>query len=128
MAARMRVYVPQRHRLPLMAASISSLLGFGTRLSSAQADINCPLWQYPHCTTSTCVHARRNASICWPCTPSMVLTSRPCTAASGVTHERTASPSRCTVHAPHNPLPQPYLDGEAVRSEEHTSELQSRVD
>ena len=28
---------------------------------------------------------------------------------SGVTHERTTWPSRCTVHAPHSASPQPYL-------------------
>src|SRR5689334_25155542 len=27
----------------------------------------------------------------------------------GVWHERTAVPFRCTVHAPHWPIPQPYL-------------------
>src|SRR5258707_45471 len=26
-----------------------------------------------------------------------------------IKHERMATPSRCTVQAPHNPLPQPYL-------------------
>jgi len=28
---------------------------------------------------------------------------------TGVTHERTARPSRCTVQAPHSAMPQPYL-------------------
>jgi len=31
------------------------------------------------------------------------------TDATGVWHDRRASPSKCTVHAPHNPMPQPYL-------------------
>src|SRR6266404_8866126 len=39
----------------------------------------------------------------------MVAISRPCTASMDVTHERTASPFRCTVQAPHSALPQPYL-------------------
>ncbi|MCY1376269.1 hypothetical protein D9M69_637470 [compost metagenome] len=39
----------------------------------------------------------------------MVVTSRPATASSGVTQERTAWPSRCTVQAPHSALPQPNL-------------------
>ena len=39
----------------------------------------------------------------------MVPTCLPATADSGVEHERTALPSRCTVHAPHRPMPQPYL-------------------
>src|SRR5882672_4911196 len=90
-----------------MALSMSASLGRGVFLSNAQADMNCALWQYPHWTTSTSVHARRSASICCPCTPSMVVTSRPCTASIGVTHERTASPFRCTVQAPHSALPQP---------------------
>src|SRR4051812_32741634 len=39
----------------------------------------------------------------------MVVTSRTPTDSSGVTQERTASPSRCTVQAPHSALPQPNL-------------------
>src|SRR5438067_6220057 len=33
----------------------------------------------------------------------------PATCETGVEQERTADPSTCTVHAPHNPAPQPYL-------------------
>src|SRR5882724_6116451 len=39
----------------------------------------------------------------------MVVTFRPATAETGVTHERTAWPSRWTVHAPHWAMPQPYF-------------------
>src|SRR5262249_29792493 len=39
----------------------------------------------------------------------MVVTLRPATADAGVTHERTAVPSMCTVHAPHTAMPHPYL-------------------
>src|SRR5271170_8303604 len=39
----------------------------------------------------------------------MVITVRPTTCANGVTQERMAFPSRCTVHAPHSAIPQPYL-------------------
>src|SRR5260370_21946872 len=105
----MRGYVPQRQILPRRALSISASLGLGVFLSSAHADISCPLWQYPHWTTSTSVHARRRESICAPLTPSMVMISRPCAASIGMTHERTASPSKCTVHAPHSALPHPNL-------------------
>src|SRR5687767_11568338 len=39
----------------------------------------------------------------------MVVTFFPATALTGVTHERIGSPSMCTVQAPHNAMPQPYL-------------------
>src|SRR5438034_3963365 len=41
--------------------------------------------------------------------PSIVVTRFPATAATGVTHERVATPSRWTVHAPHCAMPQPNL-------------------
>ena len=39
----------------------------------------------------------------------MVVTFRAPTAAAGVMQDRTAFPSRCTVHAPHCETPQPNL-------------------
>src|SRR5688572_17948671 len=39
----------------------------------------------------------------------MVVTSLPAARETGATQERTASPSMCTVHAPHCAMPQPYL-------------------
>ena len=39
----------------------------------------------------------------------MVVICLPSAAATGITQERTAAPSRCTVHAPHCATPQPYL-------------------
>src|SRR5436190_19234814 len=39
----------------------------------------------------------------------MVVTFLPCTRESGATQERAASPSMCTVQAPHSAMPQPYL-------------------
>src|SRR2546425_6002436 len=62
------------------------------------------------------------------------------TAETGSTHERTASPPKCTVQAPHCAMPHPnfvpviprlsrrtHRSGvfAAARSEEHTSELQA---
>ena len=41
--------------------------------------------------------------------PSMVVMLWPATAATGNWQERTATPSRCTVQAPHRPMPQPNL-------------------
>src|SRR5438552_8915165 len=39
----------------------------------------------------------------------MVVTCLPTAALTGVTQERIALPSRCTVQAPHRAIPQPYL-------------------
>src|SRR5882757_9735060 len=39
----------------------------------------------------------------------MVVTLFVPTEAAGIRHERTATPSRCTVQAPHSPRPHPYL-------------------
>src|SRR5262245_23378230 len=39
----------------------------------------------------------------------MVVTCLPSAALTGITQERTAAPSRCTVQAPHCAIPQPYL-------------------
>src|SRR2546427_1404944 len=39
----------------------------------------------------------------------MVVICLPSAALTGITHERTALPSICTVHAPHIAMPQPYL-------------------
>jgi hypothetical protein len=41
--------------------------------------------------------------------PSIVVICRPAAAVTGVTHERVAWPSRCTVQAPHSAMPQPNL-------------------
>src|SRR5262245_13486970 len=39
----------------------------------------------------------------------MVVTFFPATLDTGVTHDRVASPSTCTVHMPQTDMPQPYL-------------------
>src|SRR5262249_42885570 len=41
--------------------------------------------------------------------PSMVVICLPTTAATGTEQERIATPSTCTVQAPHCAMPQPYL-------------------
>src|SRR5262245_31037262 len=108
-ACRMRRYVPQRHMLPFMAASIWASVGFGVLASSAAAVMSCPAWQYPHWGTSSSSQARCNA--CRPSgdNPSMVVMSAPATADTGVTHERVATPFTCTVQAPQCAPPQPNL-------------------
>src|SRR5271166_4432642 len=96
--------------LPLMASSMSASVGELFRASSEAADIICPDWQYPHCGTSCAIHAACTALpiLCWP-TPSIVVILRPLALATASTHERVATPSTCTVHAPQAAIPQPYL-------------------
>src|SRR5215472_4789364 len=69
-----------------------------------------PDWQYPHCTTS------RSSQAFWILAPaavapmaSMVVTSDLPMLSIGVTQERVALPSMCTVQAPHSAMPQPNL-------------------
>ena len=64
----------------------------------------------------------------------MVVIFLPTTADTGITQERTASPSTCTVQAPHCAMPQPYLvpsmpasSRNAQRSGMSGSTLRSRV-
>src|SRR5438046_4364052 len=95
---------------PDIAASMSASLGFGLAASNAVADMIWPDWQYPHCGTSSSIHA------CWIFLPaavapmaSIVVVRLPVTAETGVVHERTGLPSTWIVHAPHNARPQPNL-------------------
>src|SRR5215472_3454471 len=109
-ASRMRRYVPQRQMLPDIASSSSESVGCGLLASSAEADMIWPDWQYPHCTTS------RSSQAFWILAPaavapmaSMVVTSDLPMLSIGVTQERVALPSMCTVQAPHSAMPQPNL-------------------
>src|SRR5262245_1496987 len=89
---------------------MSASVGLGLTASSAAAAMIWPLWQKPHCTTSSSIQARCTADRASPCASrSMVVTARPCTAPAGSTHERVALPSRWTVQAPHWAMPQPYF-------------------
>src|SRR4029077_7266247 len=94
---------------PLMALSISASVGAAFVSSSAVADMICPDWQYPHWGTCSLTQADCTAWGGAPARPSMVVTLRPETVASGVMQERMALPSKCTVHAPHSAMPQPNL-------------------
>src|ERR1700681_527973 len=69
----------------------------------------CPVWQYPHCGTSSAIQAC--CSTCSPLAPrpSIVVTFLPTTCETGVEQERIALPSTWTVQAPHNPAPHPNL-------------------
>src|SRR5207247_2572961 len=68
-----------------------------------------PDWQYPHCTTSSLCQAAFTASATVPDTPSMVVIFLPAASPTIMEQERAASPSICTVQAPHSARPQPYL-------------------
>src|SRR5208337_5108161 len=92
-----------------MARSISRSDGFWFRARSATADMICPDWQYPHCGTSSAIHAACTASAALPERPSMVTISLPLTEEMGVTQERRGTPSTYTVQLPHSAMPQPTL-------------------
>src|SRR6266436_5433767 len=90
-----------------MYSVISLSDGCGVFASSDAAAIICPLWQYPHCGTSSAIHACCNGCKPFEPSPSMVLMFLPPTCDTGVVQERVSAPSTWTLHAPHNPAPQP---------------------
>jgi hypothetical protein len=49
-----------------MASSMSTSLGAEFPAKSPVADMICPDWQYPHCGTSSSLHAARTASAAFP--------------------------------------------------------------
>src|SRR5712692_10420074 len=90
-----------------MACVICSSVGLGVLASRAAADMIWPVWQYPHCGTSSSIHAC--CKTCRPLAPrpSMVMMLFPETCETGVEQERIGAPSTCTVQAPHKPAPHP---------------------
>src|SRR5215831_8304524 len=104
----MRRYVPHRQIFQNIAVSMSESVGCGLLASSAEADMIWPDWQYPHCTTS------RSSQAFWILAPagvapiaSIVVIADVPTSSTAVMHERVATPSMCTVQAPHWAMPQP---------------------
>src|SRR2546426_133107 len=93
----------------VIAVSMSASEGCGFFASSAAAAMIWPDWQYPHCGTSSSIHARCTACARFLERPSIVVTRLPATAATGSTQVRVATPSRWTVQAPHWAMPQPNL-------------------
>src|SRR5712671_2221161 len=94
--------------LPDIASSMSESVGRGLLASSAEADMIWPDWQYPHCTTS------RSSQAFWILAPaavapidSIVVIAEAPMLSTEVMQERVATPSICTVHAPHSAMPQP---------------------
>src|SRR5207253_9538403 len=61
------------------------------------------------CGTSFSIHARCSGWLRSEERPSIVVTSLPAARDTGVTHDRTASPLRWTVHAPQSAMPHPNL-------------------
>lgn len=106
-AARIRVYVPQRQMLPSIALSIWVSVGLGVFLSRAAACMIWPLWQYPHWATWCVSQATWHGCAPFALRPSMVVILFPAAALRGVTQLRIASPFKWTVQAPHNPMPHP---------------------
>src|SRR5581483_8189937 len=108
-AAMIPWYPVQRHRLPDRPSRISWSLGLGWSRKNAVTDTMNPGVQNPHCSPWHC----RNAS--WiglsdPSAgdrPSIVVTSDPTAWTANIRHDRTASPSSSTVHAPHTPCSHP---------------------
>src|SRR5574343_125447 len=94
----------------VMAASMSASLGLGLVLSRALTAMIMPLWQKPHWGTSSLAQAFCTGWLPFLDRPSMVtIFSLPVSEASGRTQLRVATPSMCTVQAPHWAMPQPYL-------------------
>src|SRR6202165_3766940 len=88
---------------------MSVSLGLGFFSSRAVADMICPDWQYPHCTTARSPHAFCTAFAARDDRPSIVVTWRLATAETGAEQERNVCPSTWTVRAPHCAMPHPYL-------------------
>src|SRR5665811_54035 len=107
-ARRMRVWVPQRQRLPASALRISSSPGLGLSVSRAWALIIMPEMQYPHCAACSSINALCTTPGAFSSpNPSSVVISRSTTAETGVRQDRMALPSASTVQAPHWARPQP---------------------
>jgi len=98
-----------RQMFPLITSSISESAGLEFFVNSDAACIICPAWQYPHCGTSNSIQAACTGWLPSVERPSMVVTLLPATRETCVWQDRTALPSRCTVHAPHRPAPHPNL-------------------
>src|SRR5579872_4746 len=86
---------------------MSASVGLGTLSRRLATLMIWPDWQYPHCGTSSSIHARCTGCVTSGERPSIVVTALPCTLATLVMQERAATPLTCTVHAPHRDMPQP---------------------
>src|SRR5256884_4576718 len=93
----------------VIASSMSASVGCGFLASNAAAAMIWPDWQQPHCDRSSAIQARCTACARFLDRPSIVVTRLLATAEMGSTQVRVATPSRCTVQAPHCAMPQPNL-------------------
>ena len=88
-----------------------------------------PGWQYPHCGTFVSIQACCTGWLASDESPSMVVIFFPATVETGVTQERAASPSMCTVQAPHRAMPQPNFVPVMLRvSRRHPEQRHLRAD
>ena len=99
----------ERNLAPALAW-VPGVLGVAVSARKAAACMICPPWQNPHCGTLCSRQAFWAGCMPSLSSPSMVVTFMPTAADTGNWQERTALPSRCTVQAPHRPMPQPYLE------------------
>src|ERR1700688_1948277 len=108
-----------------MCATMSSRDGFLLSASSVAACMIWPDWQQPHCGTCSTTQAFCSGGLPSADNPSIVVTDLPATSDSGIAHERTASPSICTVQAPQAAMPQPNLVPVSLRCSrfDHSSGL-----
>src|SRR5437667_8084355 len=98
------------------AWSISESEGALLFLRRAAVAMIIPLWQYPHCGTCSAIQARWTAWLRFGDSPSIVVTSLSPTMDTGVTQDLVATPSICTVHAPHSATPHPNFVPVDLRS------------
>src|SRR5215469_17613752 len=93
----------------VMLASISASVGDGWSLRNAATAMICPDWQYPHCGTSSAIHACCTGCLPSGDSPSMVVMLAPSTLAIGTEQDRIGWPLMWTVQAPHCAMPHPYF-------------------
>src|SRR5581483_8887993 len=115
-------YPVQRQMLPDSSSRHSSSLRAWPSSSMASAVITKPGVQNPHwklwlsrnASCSGCISPSRSR-------PSIVITLLPWACTASIRHERTASPSTSTVHAPHTPCSHPTCVPVSSRSSRSTS-------
>ena len=110
MASMIRAYPVQRHRLPLMASTISSREGEGFSCRRAVADMMKPGVQKPHWSAARSTKACCTLVSCPSfASPSTVVMCMPSSSGASTRQALIGLPSTITVQAPHSPAPQPSL-------------------
>src|SRR3954465_3415888 len=99
-----------------MCSTISARVGLGFCLSRSAALMIWPDWQEPHCGPSSASQAFCTGWLESGDRPSIVVTDLPAISDTCVWQEKARLPSRGTMQAPHNPVPQPNLVPVSLRS------------